>query len=215
MMNISARHTSVKQHPSGRVHTCAQRLQRRTGPPRTGRAPAPLRKPYFAALLLLPRPPEANSLAHPILCIANLSCAATLSCAAPTYISCAATPTRAATLSFAATVRRHPSCTTTLTCAAPVSPLPLLLRRTATLLSSCLTKRASAFFHPKLSNLQGIAGSLAAAAAALCTTSSWLSLVCERSQQLVRKTRPKPAVAPAPERAAEAPSRSLLRAAYM
>ena len=45
--------------------------------------------------------------------------------------------------------------------------------------------------------------------------SSWLSLVCERSQQLVRKTRPKPAVAPAPERAAEAPSRSLLRAAYM
>ena len=39
--------------------------------------------------------------------------------------------------------------------------------------------------------------------------------MCERSQQLVRKTRANPAVAPAAERAAEAPSRSLLRAAYM
>jgi len=61
---------------------------------------------------------------------------------------------------------------------------------------------------------RGIAGSLQQQR--LCAPpSSWLSLVCERSQQLVRKTRPKPAVAPAPERAAEAPSRSLLRAAYM
>ena len=110
----SRRTSSGHPHPHPPVHIHLPRLSTTPAAPSRGELPRPPypASPPYPAPPLYPAPP-ACVLRRATLCI-----------------SCAATPTRAATLypsppPCAATL----SCTTTLTCAAPVSPLPLLLRR--------------------------------------------------------------------------------------